>query len=38
MTGRKVVNLIEWLKNQGLTPEQIIECIEYVEKHEPEKN
>ena len=38
MTSKEVVNLIEWLKKQGLTPEQIIECIEYVEKHEPEKN
>ena len=38
MTSKEVVNLIDWLKSQGLTAEQILECIEYIEKHEPEKN
>lgn len=38
MTSKEVVNLIDWLKKQGMTAEQILECIEYIEKHEPEKN
>lgn len=38
MTIKEVVNLIDWMKKQGLTAEQILECIEYIEKHEPEKN
>ena len=37
MTSREVVNLIDYLKQQGMTAEQILSCIEYVEKHEPEK-
>lgn len=38
MTSKEVVNLIDWLKKQGLDAEKILECIEYIEKHEPEKN
>ncbi len=37
MTSREVVNLIDYLKQQGMTAEQILSCIEYVIKHEPEK-
>lgn len=38
MTSKEVVNLIDWLKKQGMPADQILECIEYIEKHEPEKN
>jgi hypothetical protein len=36
MTGREVVNLIEKLEQKGMTAEEIIEIIKYVEMHQPE--
>lgn len=30
MTSRQTVRLIEWLKKQGFTDEQIVECLEYI--------
>ena len=30
MTENQTKRLIEWLKAQGHTPEQIVECIEYI--------
>lgn len=32
MTARQTVRLIEWLREQGFTSEQIIECLEYINK------
>lgn len=30
MTENQAKRLIEWLKAQGMTPEQIVECMEYI--------
>lgn len=30
MTSRQTVRLIEWLRAQGFTEEQILQCIEYI--------
>lgn len=38
MSGKEVVNLIEKLKDKGMSSDEIIEIILYVEKHEPEKD
>lgn len=38
MTGREIVNLIDKLREKGLSSDEILEIIEYIEKHEPEKN
>ena len=32
MTSRQTVQLIEWLRAQGFTEAQIVECIEYINK------
>ena len=32
MTSRQTVRLIEWLRAQGFTEEQILKCIEYINK------
>jgi len=37
MTGGEIVNLIEKLKEKGMSSDEIIEIIMYIEKHEPEK-
>lgn len=36
MSGREVVNLIDKLEAEGLSPDKIIEIIRYVETHVPE--
>ena len=38
MTGIEVVNLIEKLEQKGMSAEEIIEIIKYVETHQPESN
>ena len=38
MSGKEILNLIEKLREKGLTSDEILEIIEYVEKHEPERN
>ena len=38
MTGMEVVNLIEKLEQKGMSAEEIIEIIKYVETHQPESN
>lgn len=30
MTARQTVRLIEWLRAQGFTDEQIVECLKYI--------
>ena len=32
MTSRQTVRLIEWLRAQGFTEAQIVECIEHINK------
>lgn len=32
LTSRQTVRLIEWLRANGFTDEQIIECIEFINK------
>lgn len=38
MTGKDILNLIEILEKKGMSSDEIIEIIKYVEKHEPEKD
>lgn len=32
MTAKQTIKLIEWLKAQGMTDEQIVKCLEYINK------
>lgn len=32
MTASQTIKLIEWLRAQGFTEEQILKCIEYINK------
>ncbi len=32
MTASQIVRLIEWLRSNGFTEKQIVECIEYINK------
>ena len=32
MTAAQIVKLIEWLKSNGFTDAQIVECLEYINK------
>lgn len=36
MTGREVVNLIEMLEKKGMSAQEILDIIKYVETHQPE--
>ena len=38
MSGREIVNLIEKLQEKGMSSDEIIEIILYIEKHQPEKD
>jgi len=38
MTGKEIVNLINALEQRGMTAEQIIEIIKYVETADPSNN
>ena len=38
MTGKEIINLIDKLKEKGMNSDEILEIVEYVEKHEPEKH
>jgi hypothetical protein len=37
MTGKEIVNLIRKLKEKGLTSDEILAIIEYIETHNPEE-
>ncbi len=37
-SGKETVNLIEKLEQKGMSAEEIIEIIKYVETHQPENN
>ena len=38
MTAKERMNLTEWLKNQGVENEKIIECLESVEGSRSDRN
>ncbi len=38
MTGKEILNLIDWLKKKGFDNNDIVECIEAVEGKKPEKD
>ena len=38
MSGREIVNLIEKLQEKGMSSDEIIEIILYIEKHQPKKD
>ena len=38
MTGKEVVNLIRKLREKGMSSDEILEIIEYIETHEPKEN
>ncbi len=37
MTAREILNLIDWLRNQGFDNDKIVECIEAIEGKQKEK-
>lgn len=37
MTGKEVVNLIRKLKEKGMSSDEILEIIEYIETHDPKE-
>ena len=37
MTGKEVVNLIRKIKEKGLSSDEILELIEYIETHDPKE-
>ena len=37
MTGKQIVNLIRKLKEKGLSSDEILELIEYIETHDPKE-
>ncbi len=37
ITGKQVVNLIRKLKEKGLSSDEILELIEYIETHAPKE-
>lgn len=38
MTGKEVVNLIRKLRDKGMSSDEILEIIEFVETHEPRED
>lgn len=38
MTAKEILNLIDWLREQGFDNDKVVECIEYTEgKRKPER-
>lgn len=37
MTGKEIVNLIRMLKQKGMSSDEILAIIEYVETHDPKE-
>ncbi len=37
MTGKEIVNLIRKLREKGLSSDEILDIIEYIETHEPKE-
>lgn len=38
ITGKEIVNLIRKLKEKGLSSDEILNIIEYIETHDPKEN
>ena len=38
MTGKEVVNLIRKLREKGMSSDEILEIIEYIETHDPKED
>lgn len=38
MTGKEIVNLIRKLREKGMSSDEIIDIIEYVETHDPKED
>lgn len=38
MTAREILNLIDWLRNEGYGDDKVVECIEAVEGRKPDKD
>ena len=38
MTGKEVVNLIRKLREKGMSSDEILDIIEYIETHDPKEN
>lgn len=38
MTGKEIVNLIRKLREKGLSSDEIINIIEYIETHDPKED
>lgn len=38
MTGKDIVNLIRVLREKGISPDEILQIIEYVETHDPKED
>lgn len=38
MTSREVVNLIRKLREKGISSDEILEIIEYIETHDPKED
>lgn len=38
MTGKEVVNLIRKLREKGLSSDEILNIIEYIETHDPKED
>ena len=37
MTAREILNLIDWLRNEGYGDDKVVECIEAVEGRKSDK-
>ena len=37
MTGKEIVNLIRRLREKGMTSDEILDIIEYIETHDPKE-
>ena len=38
MTGKEVVNLIRKLREKGMSSDEILEIVEYIETHDPKED
>ena len=38
MTGKEIVNLIRKLREKGLSSDEILEIVEYIETHDPKED
>ena len=38
MTGKEIVNLIRKLREKGMSSDEILEIVEYIETHDPKED